>query len=282
MKRFKKLVPTVLIIIVFSAIILTSCGSKIKEGFDYDLANAVGKKLGIEFVPELIEWKNKETLLKTKKIDAIWNGFTITEQRKENILFSQPYMINQQVIVVREEDKEQYNSKKKIKSLAGNKVAVEAGSAGEDIMQEIRGENHYTKVQGQIDAINLLKTKNFDLIIIDKVMANYYKDAGNEKVAISVIEEMPGIDFLAEQYGIGYRKNDVYTKYMIDKALYELQEEGEIQKIAKKYNLEKVMVNFEKPVEPTEGKDEWQALQKKGKIKYGCTVFMPMAGLGKK
>ncbi len=282
MKKFRRLLPVVLIISIFSVVMLASCGTKIKEGFDYDLANAVGEKIGIKFVPELIEWKNKEILLASKKIDAIWNGFTITEARKENILFSQPYMQNQQVIVVRTEDKDKYSTIESIKKLNKEKVAVEAGSAGEDVLKTILGENNYTKAQGQIDAINFLRTKNFDLIIIDKVMANYYRDAGNTTVAIEVITEIEGLDLLGEEYGIGYRKNDVYTKYMIDKALYELQEEGKLLEIAKKYKLENVITKIEKPVEPTEGKEQWEALKKKGKIKYGCTVFMPMAGLGSK
>ena len=54
--------------------------------------------MDVEFKP--IDWNSKEVELNSKRIDMIWNGLTVTEKRKENILFSQPYMENGQIVVV--------------------------------------------------------------------------------------------------------------------------------------------------------------------------------------
>ena len=61
-------------------------------GFDVDLAKEVTKRLGVELVLQPIDWNAKEQELNTGKIDCIWNGFTITEERKKNLNFSDPYL----------------------------------------------------------------------------------------------------------------------------------------------------------------------------------------------
>ena len=63
-------------------------------GVDIDLAKAVAEKLGVEVEFKAIDWKTKEAELNSKKIDMIWNGFTITEERLQEMTFSKPYMDN--------------------------------------------------------------------------------------------------------------------------------------------------------------------------------------------
>ena len=70
-------------------------------GFDIDLAQEASKRLGIpvEFKP--IDWDSKEAALKSKQVDMLWNGLTITDERSQQIAFSKPYMNNAQLLVVR-------------------------------------------------------------------------------------------------------------------------------------------------------------------------------------
>ena len=70
-------------------------------GFETEFAKAVCKKLGIKAKFQEISWNAKETELKSKNIDCIWNGMTITEERAENMSLSIPYMQNKQVKVVK-------------------------------------------------------------------------------------------------------------------------------------------------------------------------------------
>ena len=71
-------------------------------GFDVDLAKEAAKRLNrpVEFKP--IDWSSKEAELKSGRVDVLWNGLDITEDRKQNMLFSEPYMKNRQVIFVPE------------------------------------------------------------------------------------------------------------------------------------------------------------------------------------
>ena len=63
-------------------------------GFDIDLAREAGKRLGLEVTFKPIDWSAKEAELSGKRIDVLWNGLTITEERKANILFTKPYLEN--------------------------------------------------------------------------------------------------------------------------------------------------------------------------------------------
>ena len=54
-------------------------------GYDIDVAREVARRLGVQLVPQPIDWNAKEQELNTGKIDCIWNGFTITDERKKAI-----------------------------------------------------------------------------------------------------------------------------------------------------------------------------------------------------
>src|SRR5689334_509295 len=57
-------------------------------GFDIDLAKAAAEKMGkkVQFQP--IDWSTKESELSSGRIDLIWNGYTITDERKKKVLFT--------------------------------------------------------------------------------------------------------------------------------------------------------------------------------------------------
>ena len=68
-------------------------------GFDIDLAKEAAKRMGVtaEFKP--VDWAGVTMSLNNKDIDVIWNGLTITDERKEQINYSKPYIKNSQLIV---------------------------------------------------------------------------------------------------------------------------------------------------------------------------------------
>ena len=68
-------------------------------GFDIDYARAAAEEMGVEVKFQPIDWKTKETELNSGRIDLIWNGYTITDERKEKVLFTKPYLANSQVIM---------------------------------------------------------------------------------------------------------------------------------------------------------------------------------------
>lgn len=140
-------------------------------GFDTEFAKAVCEKLGVE--PKFVEinWDTKEVELEAKKIDCIWNGFTITEEREENLDFSIPYILNKQVVVIRKADVEKY---KDTASLANAKLVAETSSAGESAIKddENLSKANYTAVAKQTDALLEVKSKAADAAVLDYTLAN--------------------------------------------------------------------------------------------------------------
>ena len=71
-------------------------------GFDLELAKAVCEKMGWELKLEPIDWDAKDALIGSGTINCIWNGFTM-ENREDDYTFSEPYMYNEQVVVVKKD-----------------------------------------------------------------------------------------------------------------------------------------------------------------------------------
>lgn len=97
-------------------------------GFDIELAKAVGQKLGLEVVFQIINWDTKVFELKSKAIDVIWNGMTITDKIKAETSVTIPYLKNKQVAVIRVEDQAKY---KTTADMSKATICVESGSAGQ-------------------------------------------------------------------------------------------------------------------------------------------------------
>lgn len=109
-------------------------------GYDIELAQKtieyLNEKYSVNLEPEfqIIDWDSKEALLTNGTIDLIWNGLTIDDERLANMCISVPYLNNDQVAVVRTEDKDKYVTPDDLKDAV---IGVEKGSAGESV---VRGE----------------------------------------------------------------------------------------------------------------------------------------------
>ncbi len=98
-------------------------------GFDLDLARAVADELDWEVQLEAIDWEAKDALMDSGAINCIWNGFTM-EGREDDYTFSDPYMLNAQVIVVRADDGIAAQA-----DLAGKTVVTQIDSAAEEVLE---------------------------------------------------------------------------------------------------------------------------------------------------
>lgn len=140
-------------------------------GFDTEFAEAVCEKLGVE--PDFVEinWDTKEIELAAKSIDCIWNGFTMTEEREENLDFSVPYILNKQVVVIRKSDAAKYTD---TASLADARLVAEVSSAGETAIadDENLAKATYTAVTKQTDALLEVKSNTADAAVLDYTLAN--------------------------------------------------------------------------------------------------------------
>ena len=139
-------------------------------GFDTEFAEAVCKQLGVTPEFEVINWDTKEVELAAKNIDCIWNGLTVTEDRRQNMEFTVPYIFNKQVVVIRIADADKF---KTIDDLAAAKLTAEISSAGEDAILEhpVLSGAPYTALSKQTDALLEVKAGTADAAVIDYTAA---------------------------------------------------------------------------------------------------------------
>jgi len=204
-------------------------------GFDTEFAEAFCKKLGVEPEFVIIDWDTKELELSSKKIDCIWNGLTVTEERKENMDFTTSYLMNEQAVVIRAEDADQYTD---LASFAGAAVVAEEGSAGATTVASDMPDAVYTGVAAQSDALLEVKAGTADAAVIDVTMAKSMVGEGTDYSELLYVES---IDLLDEEYAIGFRVgSDITAK--ANEIIAELQEDGTLKTLAEKYDLVKLLI----------------------------------------
>ena len=202
-------------------------------GFDTELAEAVFENLGYKVLFQEIVWKNKYTDLNSGAIDCIWNGFTSNTkdsdgvERSEKVDFTYAYLDNAQCIVVKAEDLAEYTS---AASLAGKKGTAEAGSAGETYAKSVTTD--YVDVPVQTDTFREVMSGAAKFAVVDRLLAENIVGNG-DYAALAIVE---AIEIEKEVYSIGCKKDgDLDEK--INAALVELLNEGEIERLATKYNV---------------------------------------------
>ncbi|MBR1646896.1 MAG: amino acid ABC transporter substrate-binding protein [Selenomonadaceae bacterium] len=200
-------------------------------GLDIDLAKETGKRMGVKFVFKPIDWDKKRDELTSGNIDMIWNGLNITEERKEYILFSKPYMEDRQIFFVKKGKAAGIRSER---DLTGKIVATQAGATSEtyvktnDFIQrnakEIKTFTRFT------DALDALKNGEIDTLICDEIIARYevLTSPGNFEIIDIPSDFYTGI-------GIGFRKDDTKLHDAVQKAFDEVIADGTAKKISEKW-----------------------------------------------
>ena len=206
-------------------------------GFETEFAKAVCAELGVEPKFQEINWDTKEVELKSKTIDCIWNGMTITDERKEAMSITDPYMENKQVMVTKESNVEKYSTAEGVKEA---NVVAEAGSAGETVAKEdaFFKDAVYLAADSQAKALMEVKAGTSDIAIIDYVMSIGTLRAGSDYSDLKVVETQ---SFSPEQYGVAFRK-DSDTTQKVNEAMKKVAESGKLKEIADKYSLSDLVI----------------------------------------
>lgn len=216
-------------------------------GFDKELGDAVCAKLGITPKYQEINWDSKEVELNSKNIDCIWNGMCITEERKQNMSISEPYLKNSQAIVVKKDKEAEI-----LANVDGIKLVAEQGSTGEGkITGEIPDDDtvvvsakeffknaNYTAVDSMAKALMEVKSGTADAALVDSVCALAMTGEGTEYDDLVCNLDN---NFGDQQYGIAFRKGSDITA-AVDAAIAELYADGTVAKIAAKYNLSDALI----------------------------------------
>ena len=202
-------------------------------GFDIELAKYVSKKLGIQVHFQPIDWDMKETELQNGTIDAIWNGYSATDERREKVAFTIPYMQNTQILVVKKT-----SGIHSVEDMTGKVLGAQNGSSGmldfeehpEVLKNRVKG-GDADQYQSVNEAIIDLKNDRIDALLIDRVYADYYLTT--EGIA-DEYDTIPS-GFESESFAVGVRPADKKLLEALNQAFKELYQEGIFQQISQKW-----------------------------------------------
>lgn len=198
-------------------------------GFDIDVAKEAAKRLGREIEFKTIDWSSKEAELSSKRIDVLWNGLDITEKRKENMLFSDPYMESKQLIFV-----PKGSDIKGVADLKGKVVGLQSASTAEENVEADAGLKaalkEVKKYPDCIAAMMDMEAGRVEAIITDEIVGRYYMGKSTDKFV--VLEEPVGP---VGNFGIGFRKADATLQQDVQKVLNEMKQDGTMAKISTKW-----------------------------------------------
>lgn len=193
-------------------------------GFDLDLAKEVASRLGLEFVPQPINWDAKDMELDSGNIDCIWNGFTM-QGREDAYTWVGPYMANNQVFVVTADS--DITSKA---DLAGKAVEVQKDSSGLAALQgdaELSASfGSMTEVADYNTALMDLESGACDAVCMDSIVAGYQiKSSGKD---MKILDDT----LSAEEYGIGFKKGEDELAKAVYDTLMAMKDDGTVAKIS--------------------------------------------------
>ncbi len=198
-------------------------------GFDLDLAAEVAERNGWSLELSAIDWDAKDALLSSGSINCIWNGFTM-EDREDDYTFSEPYMLNEQVIVVKSDSGIADSA-----ALAGKTVMTQVDSAALDVLEGDAADLAATFAGGAPQTISdynnafmQLESGMVDAVACDLSIANYQMSAKPDTYTI--------IDTLSsEHYAVGFKQGDEDLAATVTATLKAMYEDGTVQELCDKY-----------------------------------------------
>lgn len=200
-------------------------------GIDLDMAKEVCERNGWELKLEPIDWEAKDALLDSGGINCIWNGFTM-EGREDGYLFSEPYMLNEQVVVVKAD-----SGIKSLDDLADKTLITQVDSAALDVLSDEENED-MVALKGSLkelqtigdynNAFMQLESGMVDAVACDLSIAAYQMAAKPD--AYTQLDPLS-----TEHYAVGFKKGETELADKVTETLKAMYEDGTIEELCGKY-----------------------------------------------
>ena len=198
------------------------------EGIDVEIAGAIAEKLGLKLVVDDMDFGSIITAVQTGKEDIAMAGLTVTDERKENVDFTDSYATGVQVVIVTED-----SDIASIDDLEGKLIGCQESTTGYIYCSDTPenggyGEENVTAFPNGANAVQALISGKVDCVVIDSQPAQEFVKQ-NEGLKILDTE------FVTEDYAIGVSKDNTALRDAVNTALKELIDDGTVQSILDKY-----------------------------------------------
>jgi polar amino acid transport system substrate-binding protein len=198
-------------------------GSGKIRGFEVEIADALGRRLGVKARFAQNDWSNLLPALERKDFDIALNGLEDTPVRRDRILLSVPYFVYGETLAVRKGQKLD-----SLDELAGKRV----GTLNQTVAHDLLKARPLSVVlyEGQQEPYADLVAGRVDAVLLDHVIADIYG------CPLPAVRCVPG-DVARGVYVIGIRKSEPELKQAIDRELGKMILDGELERILRGYKL---------------------------------------------
>ena len=194
-------------------------------GFEYDLAEALAARLGVQARMVQNQWDQLIPALERGNFDIVLNGLELTAANQRRIAMSQPYYVYAQQIVARKLTE----GLDRLEALKGKQVGVLSGTAAQRLLEQHDG--IAIKVYpGNVESLRDLKAERIDAVVLDLPIALHYAKSDPDL-------KFSGAPFAPGFYGIGVRKQDTALLSAINQAIRDLANDHRLEHIYRKYGL---------------------------------------------
>ena len=192
-------------------------------GIDAEIAQALADKLGLQLEIVDMDFDSLVASVQSGKIDMSLAGMTVTEERKQNVDFTDSYATGVQVIIVKED-----SDIASADDLEGKLIGVQQGTTGHLYCADDFGEENVIPYANGATAVQALLQGKVDCVVIDQEPAKAFVEA-NE--GLKILETA----YTTEDYAAAVSKDNPALTAALNKALQELKDDGTIQGILDKY-----------------------------------------------
>ena len=197
------------------------------QGFDVDIGNEIGTDLGYEVKWVKIPFERLFEILKNGEAEMVISAISITQERKKEFAFSEPYYDSGNTIAHRKDKMEI----KDLASLSGRKLGVQSSSTGSKFLETQKTATNITVVKFPTldDALGALNRTEIDAVIGDEPILTYsiYKSFPN---LITI-----GTRLTEEEYGVVVRRSEKELLAKVNESLQRLKKSGELDALRKKW-----------------------------------------------
>lgn len=200
------------------------------KGIDIEISQKIADELGVELEIHDVKFESVIAEITTGKANFAAAGMSITEDRLENVDFSNEYFAATQSIVVMKEG----SSVAKPEDLKDKVVGVQTGTTADTYVTDEKGENNVgvkevKRYNSFMDAVNDLITGRLDAVVMDDFPATKLVEKNADKI-MKLEDELTG-----EKYAIAVPKGDEEMKELVNKVLADMEESGEMDELLTKY-----------------------------------------------
>ena len=192
-------------------------------GIDAEIAQALADKLGLQLEIVDMDFDSLVASVQSGKIDMSLAGMTVTEERKQNVDFTDSYATGVQVIIVKED-----SDIASADDLEGKLIGVQQGTTGHLYCSDDFGEDNVIPYANGATAVQALLQGKVDCVVIDQEPAKAFVEA-NE--GLKILETA----YTTEDYAAAVSKDNPALTAALNSALQELKDDGTIQGILDKY-----------------------------------------------